>query len=419
MIVFDIISITLLAILLFWTIYNGSIIYVGIRNKRKQLLKSTDNKKNTKFPKFSIIVPTKNEETVIRRCLDGILNIDYPKDKMQVIVVDGKSDDNTYKICSEFSEKYPENIQVISEKTAKGKPAALNLVLPYINGDIVGVFDADSLPEKEALSKVASYFDDEKIKALQGRTISLNEKSNALTRVIAMEEKAWFQALLSGRERLQLFVPLTGSCQFVRREVVEELGGWDENSLTEDVEFALRLVEKNHLIKYAPDVCSGQETPNTLGSLVKQRVRWYRGYMETALKYGRLLDTVNKRTVDAEISMGGPFMMVVSLLSYINWIFVAIFLSQSNPILDFTGLVIALTAVSLVSIGVALAASEKPIKPQNILWIPFIYVYWLMQMFIAGWAFLKLVFRRKRVWTRTVKEGSLALTDSSKDCLFP
>jgi cellulose synthase/poly-beta-1,6-N-acetylglucosamine synthase-like glycosyltransferase len=405
MIVFDIISIVLLTILLFWTVYNGSIIFVGIRNKRKQL-PSFDNR-NTELPNFSIIVPTKNEESVIQRCLDGIFNIDYPRHKMQVIVVDGKSEDNTFKICSEFSSKYPENVKVISEKSVKGKPAALNLALPYVTGEIVCVFDADSLPEKEVLLKTASYFNDEKLVALQGRTTSLNEKCNALTRVIAAEERAWFQMLLSGREKLQLFVPLTGSCQFVRTSVLAELGGWDENSLTEDVELALRLVEKKHLIKYATDVCSGQETPSSLGNLVKQRVRWYRGYMETAIKYGRLLDNLNKRTVDAEISMAGPFMMVVSLLSYINWFFVALFLSQSNPIINFTGLVIALTAASLVSIGIGLAASEKPIKPQNILWIPFIYIYWLMQMFIAGWAFLKLVFRRKRVWTKTAKQGSI------------
>lgn len=406
MILFDIISIILLAILLFWTIYNGSIIFVGVRNRRKQL-SSKSNNINIEFPKFSIIVPTRNEESVIRRCLDGIFKMDYPKDKIQVIVVDGKSEDNTLEICSEFSANYPENFKVISEKTVKGKPAALNLALPYITGEIVCVFDADSFPEKEVLIKTASYFNDKKLIALQGRTTSLNEKCNALTRVIAAEERAWFQTLLSGREKLQLFVPLTGSCQFVRTNVLEELEGWDENSLTEDVELALRLVEKKHLIKYAPDVCSGQETPSSLGNLVKQRVRWYRGYMETAIKYGRLLDTLNKRTIDAEISMAGPFMMVVSLLSYINWFFVALFLSQSNPIINFTGLVIALTAGSLISIGVGLAASEKPIKPQNILWIPFIYVYWLMQMFIAGWAFLKLLFRRKRVWTKTAKKGSI------------
>jgi cellulose synthase/poly-beta-1,6-N-acetylglucosamine synthase-like glycosyltransferase len=417
MIVTDIISITLLAALLFWTVYNGAIIYVGVKTKHKQTSALTDDK-ITDFPKFSIIVPTKNEETVIRRCLDGIMNIDYPKDKMQVIVVDGKSEDNTLKICSEFSEKYPENIKIISEKTAKGKPAALNLALPYINGEIVGTFDADSYPEKDVLSKVAAYFNDKKIVALQGRTTSINEKSNALTRVIAMEEKAWFQALMNGREKLQLFVPLTGSCQFIRRNALEELGGWDENSLTEDVELALRLVEKHQLIKYAPDVCSGQETPNSVGSLFRQRVRWYRGYMETAIKYGRLLSTLNKRTIDAEISMAGPFMMVVSLLSYINWFVVALFLSQSNSIINFTGLVIALTAVSLVSVGVGLTASEKPIKLRNIVWIPFIYFYWMFQMFIAGWAFFKLIFRRKRVWTKTVKQGSMVPKDVINNDLF-
>ena len=401
MIIFDIISIILLSILLFWTVYNGSIIYVGVRSRRKR----PQNNYADEEPKFSIIVPTKDEETVIGRCLNGLLDLDYPKDKLEIIVVDGNSADATCKVCSDFSAKYPGSFKIVNEKESKGKPTALNLALPYATGQIVGVFDADSVPEKEVLRKVASYLNDKQLMAVQGRTTSLNEKTNVLTRVIAQEEKAWYQALLVGREKLQLFVPLNGTCQFIRRDVLEELGGWDETSLTEDVELALRLVEKNHLIKYAPDVCSGQETPNGLGDLVKQRVRWYRGYMETALKYGRLLDSLNRKTVDAEISLVGPFMMVVSLLSYLNWFFVALFLSQSNPILDFTGLVIALTAVSLVSIGIALTASEKPIKLRNLLWVPSIYVYWLIQMCIASWAFLKLMFRRKRVWSKTVKKG--------------
>jgi cellulose synthase/poly-beta-1,6-N-acetylglucosamine synthase-like glycosyltransferase len=415
---FEITSIVLLSVLLFWTVYNGSIIYVGIKNKRK--LQNTSDSSGTaeEPPTFSIIVPTKNEESVIQRCLVSIMNIDYPKDKLQVIIVDGNSVDNTYSICEKISQQYPNNIKIIREQTTTGKPAALNLALTYATGDIVCVFDADSLPEKNVLSKVASYFNDKQLTALQGMTTSINEKSNILTRVIASEEKAWFQMLMSGREKMRLFVPLNGSCQFIRHTALTEMGGWDENSLTEDVELAVRLVEKNRLIKYASDVCSGQETPSTLRSLVKQRIRWYRGYMETALKYGRLLDSINKRTVDAEISLAGPFMMVISLLSYINWALVAIFFSQSTPILNFTGLVIALTAVSLVTIGIGLTTSEKPIKPKNLLWIPFVYIYWLVQMFIACWAFLKLVFRSKRDWTKTTKTGVAAPRDPSKQGFF-
>ncbi|MCL2686302.1 MAG: glycosyltransferase family 2 protein [Candidatus Bathyarchaeota archaeon] len=415
---FEITSIVLLSVLLFWTVYNGSIIYVGIKNKRKVKTAPDSSCAVEELPTFSIIVPTKNEESVIQRCLIGILSIDYPKDKLQVIVVDGNSVDNTYSVCDKVRQQYPDSIRIIREQITTGKPAALNLALTYATGDIVCVFDADSLPEKNVLSKVASYFNDKQLTALQGMTTSINEKSNILTRVISSEEKAWFQMLMSGREKMRLFVPLTGSCQFIRRTALTEMGGWDENSLTEDVELAVRLVEKNHHIKYAPDVCSGQETPSTLRSLAKQRVRWYRGYMETALKYGRLLDSINKRTVDAEISLAGPFMMVVSLLSYINWALVAVFFSQSTPILNFTGLVIALTAVSLVTIGIGLTASEKPIKLKNILWIPFVYIYWLVQMFIAGWAFLKLVFRSKRDWTKTAKTGVAAPRDPSKKGFF-
>ena len=186
---FDIISIILLSVLLFWTVYNGSIIYVGIRSRRKR--PPSSNYANEE-PKFSIIVPTKDEEAVIGRCLNGLLDLDYPKDKLEIIIVDGNSTDCTCKVCSEFSAKYPGIFKIINEKESKGKPAALNLALPYVTGEIVGAFDADSLPEKDVLRKAASYFNDKQVMAVQGRTTSLNEKKNILTRVVAMEEKAWY-----------------------------------------------------------------------------------------------------------------------------------------------------------------------------------------------------------------------------------
>ena len=114
MLVFDIISVILLSILLFWTVYNGSIIYIGVRSRRKNA--SVVQAKNEKFPKFSIIVPTKDEELVISRCLNGILELDYPKDKMEIIVVDGNSSDSTFKICSEFRDKHSDIIKIVNEK---------------------------------------------------------------------------------------------------------------------------------------------------------------------------------------------------------------------------------------------------------------------------------------------------------------
>jgi cellulose synthase/poly-beta-1,6-N-acetylglucosamine synthase-like glycosyltransferase len=412
---YSVTSAILLATMLFWGVYNGYILFAGVR--RKVAISPFDGKIDSP-PKVSLIVPTKDEETVIRRCLDALVRIDYPKDKLEIIIVEGNSKDSTYEICRQFEASYPGVFKVIKENASRGKPSALNLALPVATGEIIGLFDADSVPEKQVLNKVASYFKDPKIVALQGRTVSINEKYNILTRVTAMEEKAWFQALVNGREKLKLFVPLTGSCQFVRRQILDELGGWDETSLTEDVELALRLVEKKHLIKYAPDVCSGQETPNNLGDLVRQRVRWYRGYMETSLKYGRLLNDLNKKTVDAEISLISPFLMVASLFSYVNW-GVAVLLSiKSGLVFDLTGVVIALTALSFISVGIALVAVEKPFAARKLFWIPSIYVYWFLQICIAALAFFKMLFRRRRVWTKTTKKGFIA-SNYSAECEFP
>jgi cellulose synthase/poly-beta-1,6-N-acetylglucosamine synthase-like glycosyltransferase len=398
--IFAIFSTVLLAIILFWAIYHTVILFAGIRNKQKRTYTNAPE-----LPKFSIIVPAKDESAVIGRCLNALLNVDYPKDKMEIIVVEGNSTDATKEMCAEFAKKNPDIAKVVCEKSSNGKPAALNLALPHVTGDIVGVFDADSVPEKSVLQKIAARFQDKSIAAIQGSAVSLNEKQNMLTRTAAMEDKAWFQGLMGGREKLKLFVPFTGSCQFIRSAILKELGGWDESALAEDVELALEMTKRGYVVSFAPDISSGQETPSNLRSLVTQRTRWYRGYMEAAFKYGSLLEKQNRRTIDAEISLIGPFIMLVSLASYFNWGLSMLF-SVENSIFPLSAaFVVILTSLTLVSLGISMVFMVKPVKAKNILWVPFIYGYWLIQMTIAGWAFLQILFRRQRVWGKTIKGG--------------
>jgi cellulose synthase/poly-beta-1,6-N-acetylglucosamine synthase-like glycosyltransferase len=358
------------------------------------------------LPKFSLIVPAKNEEKVIGRCLKALLDLDYPRERMEVIVVDGSSEDGTRNISLEFAGRFPKIVKVLSEATPTGKPAALNLALPHVTGDIVGVFDADSVPERDVLHKVVSNFQNPSIAAVQGKTIALNEEKNLLAKVAAMEERAWLQSMVNGRERLNLFVPLTGSCQFIRRRILDEMNGWTEDSLAEDVELSLRLVEKGFPVKYAPEVCSRQETPSSLRSLIKQRTRWYRGYMETALEYGRLLRNPRWKTIDAEISLTGPFVMALCLASYLNWALNLIIPTATfGPLPNLGTMAILLTSATIFSIGAALALMEKPAKLRNLIWIPFIYAYWFLQTIIAGRAFLQIILGRRKVWQKTAKDG--------------
>jgi len=383
------------------------ILFAGVRRRFGDVTRK--NVKGTcKLPKVSLIVPAKDEEAVIARCLEALLGLDYPRGKMEIIVVDGDSRDATLKISLRLSRKYPSIIKVLRQGPSRGKPAALNQTLLYSTGEIVGVFDADSVPERDMLQKAASYFQDPSVVAVQGRPRPLNEGRNILTKVAAKERRAWFQALLQGRERLGLFIPLTGSCQFVRRRVLEEAGGWNEDALAEDVELALGLLERGYLVRYAHDVCSWEENPSSLGSLVRQRTRWYRGYMEATLKYGRLLKKLGRNNVDAEVSLMGPYIMTLCLASYLNWILSLIVPSQTvSPLLSPITLAVILTALTLFSVGIALTFMDRPMRFRNLLWIPFIYLYWFMQTVIAGWALLQILLRRPRVWEKTVKSGSM------------
>jgi cellulose synthase/poly-beta-1,6-N-acetylglucosamine synthase-like glycosyltransferase len=402
--VFGLVSVILLAVMLFWTIYNARILLAGIRSRRNPE-RSSPVSIVGELPKFSLIVPAKDEAAVIHRCLNGLLRINYPKEKMEIIVVAGASKDATKEICLKFSEKYPATVKLIFEDSSKGKPAALNLAFTQATGELTGIFDADSVPDEDVLQRIASYFQDPSVSALQGRAVSLNESQNMLTRVAAAEDKALFHGLLHGRERLGLFISFAGSCQFIRSSVLKEMGGWQESSLAEDVELSLKLVKTGYCVKYAPDVSCGQETSFNLRGLVNQRTRWYRGYMEASIKYGSLVKHIDRRVVDAELSLIGPFVMIVCLASNLIWGFNLLF-GVGGSLFPFSStLAILLTSVTLISLGVSMALLEKPVKFRNVLWIPFIYGYWYMQMLIASWAFIKFIFRRPKVWEKTVKSG--------------
>jgi cellulose synthase/poly-beta-1,6-N-acetylglucosamine synthase-like glycosyltransferase len=394
------VSLGLLAAILLWTIYQVPILFAGLRRGRRPRPKTPV----ARWPKVSLIVPAKDEEAVIARCLDALLSLDYPRDQLEILVVDGRSTDATRRICYDYSNQHPRLIRVLMQDASRGKPPALNLALPYATGEIVGFFDADSMPERDALRRAVAYFQDPSVVAVQGRPLSLNEGENMLTRVAAKEDKTWFQILLQGRERLRLFIPLTGSCQFLRRRVLEELGGWDEASLAEDVEFSLMLLQRGRSVRYAPDVCWWQQTPNTLRRLITQRTRWYRGFMEALLKHGSLLTQLTRKAVDAEVLLLGPYVMTLCLASYLNWALNLLLVQQAPGLqIIYSALAVVLTAVPLILVGTALAFMEKPVTIRNLLWIPFIYAYWLIQTLIAGWAFLQIVLRRPKTWQRTAK----------------
>ena len=398
-----------------WSFYNLPILVAGLKSLRQSKRKPGRKPANRgTFPAFSIIVPVKNEEKVVGRLLSALSELSYPADKMEVIVVEDSSSDRSLDVCEAFAKEQRLNIRIVQRRFADGKPSALNSGIAYAQGEIVGVFDADSVPSRDALLNVCRYFEDPQVAAVQGRTLSINSEENMLTRIISREEDVWCEAYLRGKDALNLFVHLRGSCQFIRRDVLERVNGFDENALSEDMELSAKTTEKGYRIKYAPDVRCWQESPYELKQLFRQRTRWFRGTMEVALKYGRLMAKPSKKSFDAEATLFGPFVLIASLLTYIASCYVTFTPFPLSVLLQIMAELTAVGATAIVLLcGLALLYTSKPRKASDLLWIPFIYAYWSAQAFIALYAMLLMMLRRPRKWLKTEKKGTITRTSNS------
>lgn len=390
-----------------WALYNVPILATGIKDYCKKRQKSRKELSAEKYtPTFSIIVPAKNEGNVISRVLTALSKLNYPAQKTEIIVVEDGSTDNTANLCMGFAREH-ENVSVLRRTISNGKPSALNYGLAHATGDIVAVFDADNVPDTDALTTVCEYFKEPEVAAVQGRTSSINAKQNMLTQFISYEEAVWCEAYLRGKDVLNLFVHLKGSCQFIRRDILTKLKGFSEAVLSEDMEMSARLTENNYKIRYASDVVAWQESPSDWKTLFKQRTRWFRGTMQVALKYGRLMASPSFKRFDAETTLFGPFILIATLLPYIGmfWTFFQVvpFDAVWRMAVQFATITSALT---LLLAGLAIVYVNKPRSKRNILWLPFVYVYWSMQAFIALYAALLILFRRPSKWTKTEKKGS-------------
>ncbi|WNZ29531.1 MAG: glycosyltransferase family 2 protein [Candidatus Bathyarchaeota archaeon] len=402
----SVVAIAVLSLLYVWTIYNVPIVVSGVRSLCSKRTTKNCMGERKDLPLVSLIVPVKNEEKVVSRLLNAIVCADYPSDKKEIIIVEDGSTDSTAKICKEFAKDHPHQVKFLRRSFSDGKPSALQEAIKHVTGELVGVFDADNIPEGDFLLNAAGYFKDPTVAAVQGRLAAVNEDENILTKFVAQEEALRCEAYMRGKDVLGLFVPLTGSCYFVRKSVIDKVGGWDSKVLSEDMELAARLTHEGHKIRYASDVKSWQEYPATLSGFFKQRTRWFRGTMEVSFKYGSLLKRPNKTSVDAEITLAGPFVLISCLLGYFATVSSFIVpLNADAVFVLFANITSVLTLSLLALAGLAMIFTDKPRKVSNIAWLPFIYCYWFIQNFVAGYAFLQILLRRPRRWEKTAKTG--------------
>lgn len=240
------------------------------------------------YPSVSILVPAHNEELVIGRTVDAIMSMDYPRDKIELIVINDSSTDRTGEILAARQKLYPQ-LQVLTIKPplgAKGKSNALNQGLKLARGELIAVYDADNTPEKPALRRlVETMLADPRLGAVVGMFRTRNRNKNILTRFINIEGICFQWMVQAGRFHWFGMSTIPGTNFIVRKAIMDQIGGWASEALTEDTEMTVRIYEQGYLIRWVPYSVTWEQEPETLRVWIKQRTRWSRGNLWVVFHY--------------------------------------------------------------------------------------------------------------------------------------
>ena len=234
---------------------------------------------------FSLIMPCRHEEEpVMRATLGALLNQTHRA--VEVIISVGHDDPETVAIAQRLAAEHPDSVRVSVEGSAvKNKPLQLNAALMMCRNDIVGVFDAESIAAPDLLRNIDSCFVGRNADVVQGAVQLINFKDTWYSLRNCLEYFTWFRSRLHAHAN-KGFIPLGGNTVFIKRHLLNQVGGWDTDCLAEDCDLGVRLstLGRQIVVAYSPDLVTREETPDSLKGLVKQRTRWSLGFMQVYAK---------------------------------------------------------------------------------------------------------------------------------------
>ncbi|MEK3936259.1 glycosyltransferase [Sporosarcina sp. FSL W7-1349] len=403
------------ALILIWVmlLYHMFLMQGGYRHfKTFERVIPTWEKRMVNLPTVSVFIPAHNEEVVIGQTLQAMSRLYYPKDKLEVIVINDNSSDRTGEIADSFAEKYP-FIRVIETKLPNrgiGKSSALNEAMQQSESDVIVVYDADNTPEKMAVwYLVMGLVNDPKAAAMVGKFRVINAKQTWLTRFINIETICFQWMAQGGRWKWFKVATIPGTNFAIRRSVMEQLGGWDVKALAEDTELTVRVYDLGHHIRFFPAAITWEQEPETLNVWWKQRTRWARGNQYVVLKFlGQLFKLKRKRIIfDLFYFFFTYFLfffgVILSNGLFIINLFYELHLNIGNVALVLWGLAFLLF---LAEVMITLSIEKAEMNRANFFYVIFMY-FTYSQMWIAlvvHSLFLemkRILFRQEVRWYKT------------------
>ena len=363
------------------------------------------------LPRYTLLVPAYKEPEVIQTLVTALDDLDYPPAKLEVLILLEADDADTLEAVRAASPGASVRVVVVPAGEVTTKPRACNYGLQLATGELVTIFDAEDIPEPLQLRRAAIAFADAgpQTVCLQARLTYYNADQNIITRWFAAEYLTWFNHVLPGLTALRAPIPLGGTSNHIRTDVLRGVGGWDPYNVTEDADLGVRLARLGHTVGVL-DSLTAEEANSDFINWVKQRSRWNKGYLQTWLVHMR-----HPRVLRREIGWRGVaglnlFIGGTPLLALINpvmWGLTLVwFLGHPHVIKELFPAPISYVAlftwvVGNIAVVYAGLVSIREVRREE-LWASalIVPVYWVMMALAATKAMVQLV-RNPSFWEKT------------------
>ncbi len=246
------------------------------------------NLKDSALPRYTILCPLYKEAKVLPTFVENIGKLDYPKNKLEILLLLEEDDKDTIAAAKELDLPDYFKITIVPDSQPKTKPKACNYGLKTATGDFIVIYDAEDRPEPTQLKKAFLSFQESKfdIFCLQAKLNYFNPHQNLLTRLFTAEYSLWFDVILPGLQTIETTIPLGGTSNHFRTQALRGLQGWDSFNVTEDADLGIRLFRAGYKTAIFDSVTL-EEANSNIKNWIRQRSRWIKGYLQTYLVHNR------------------------------------------------------------------------------------------------------------------------------------
>jgi len=365
------------------------------------------------LPHYTVLLPVYDEPAIVANLVNGVCKLDYPRDKLDVLLL-VEEDDTATQLALADMELESVHVVIVPHSMPKTKPKACNhgMSLPILTDGLMTIYDAEDIPDPLQLRRAAAAFrrlpDD--IGCIQARLGYFNESQNLLTRWFSLEYDQWFGVMLPAVQESGCVVPLGGTSNHMPTRVWRDVGGWDEFNVTEDADLGVRLARHGYRTVIL-DSTTLEEANSDVVNWIRQRSRWYKGYLQTMLVHLRhplrLRREIGTKAVLRLINLTGGVPLagatnLVFALTLLVWLVGRPYQIEAlfPPITYYICLTLFLIGAP-VSVFVGLVVTQSLGKPW--LWWAVLLspLYWALQSIAAVKALYQLLFR-PFFWEKTV-----------------